>query len=80
MGKWEETQEAYHGREETTEEKVIPQKDKMGLVQALTILHSLRDAYESCEDIREAFNVVFEWVDNAVILFKKFGGGTLTME
>lgn len=73
MGKWEETQEAYYSRENPPEEKVIPEKNKMGLVQALTILHTLRDAYESCEDIREAFNVVFEWIDNAVILFKKFG-------
>lgn len=74
MGKWEETQEAYYSRENPPEEKVIPEKNKMGLVQALTILHSLRDAYGSCEDIREAFNVVFEWIDNAVIFFKKFGG------
>lgn len=36
MGKWEETEEAYHGRE-NPEEKVIPEKDKMGLVQALMI-------------------------------------------
>lgn len=70
MGKWEETQEAYGIRED---EKIIPQKDKMGLVKALNILHSLRDAYESCEDVKEAFNTVFEWIDNAVILFKKFG-------
>lgn len=74
MGKWEETQEAYHGQEPAPEEKVIPERDKMGLVQALTILHRLRDTYESCEDIRDAFNVVFEWIDNAVILFAKFGG------
>lgn len=77
MGKWEETQAAYHGREDTVEEKVIPQKDKMGLVQALTILHSLRDGFSSCkemDEVNEAFNVVFEWIDNAVILFMKFGG------
>lgn len=77
MGKWEETQEAYHGREETPEEKVIPEKNEMGLVQALTILHSLRDGFSSCKEmdgVSEAFNVVFEWIDNAVILFKKFGG------
>lgn len=70
MGKWEETQEAYGIRED---EKIIPKKDKMGLVKALNILHSLQEAYESCEDVKEAFSTVFEWIDNAVILFKKSG-------
>lgn len=77
MGKWEETQEAYHGQELAPEEKVILRKDKMGLVQALTILHSLRDSFSSCEkmgEVNEALNVIFEWIDNAVILFAKFGG------
>lgn len=67
MGRYEDTQEAYYG------EKEIVERDKMGLVQALTILHRLRDASVD-EGIREAFNVVFEWVDNAVILFSKIGG------
>lgn len=66
MGNWEATKEAYQIREG---EKIIPEKDKMGLVQALDILHNLRDALESCEDVREAFNTVFEWIDNAVIFF-----------
>ncbi len=53
-------------------ENVMVEKDRMGLVQALTVLHTLRDI--STDDyIREAFNVVFEWIDNAVLLFKKFG-------
>lgn len=88
MGRWEETKEAYYGREDSPEEKVIPERDKMGLVQALTILHSLRDAYASCEeygpaedhesnkDVKEAFNTVFEWIDNVVILLKKSGRPT----
>lgn len=70
MGRLEETQEAYYGQEE----KVIVEKDKMGLVQALTILHSLRDGLSSCGEIQEAFNVVFEWIDNMVILLHGFGG------
>lgn len=70
MGKWEDTKEAYQIRED---EKIIPEKDRMGLVQALNILHSLRDAYESCEDVREAFNAVFEWIDNATFYLKKYG-------
>ncbi len=76
MGKWEETEEAYHGRE-NPEEKVIPEKDKMGLVQALTILHGLRDGFSQCKEMQEvceAFGTVFEWIDNAVVLFAKLGG------
>lgn len=69
MGRSEDTQEAYYGQEE----KVIPERNRMGLVQALTILHSLRDGLSSCDDVVEAFNVVFEWIDNAIIFFKKFG-------
>lgn len=76
MGKWEETQEAYYSRE-NPEEKVIPERDKMGLVQALTILHSLRDSFSQCKEMQEvceAFETVFEWIDNVVILSAKFGG------
>lgn len=76
MGKWKETQEAYCSRE-NPEEKAIPEKDKMGLVQALAILHSLRDGFSQCKEMQEAceaFNVIFEWIDNAVILFEKLGG------
>lgn len=54
------------------DEKVIVEKDRMGLVQALGILHNLRDL-STDEYILEAFQVVFEWIDNAVILFMKFG-------
>lgn len=70
MGRLEETQEAYYGQEE----KVIPEKDRMGLVQALMILHSLRDGFSSCDKIQEAFDIVFEWIDNVTILFKMSGG------
>lgn len=76
MGKWEETQEAYHGKN-PAEEQVIPEKNRMGLVQALTILHSLRDGFSGCKEmgeVCEAFGVIFEWIDNAVILFAEFGG------
>lgn len=50
MGKWEETQEAYHGKN-PAEEQVIPEKNRMGLVQALTILHSLRDGFSGCKEM-----------------------------
>lgn len=76
MGKWEETQEAYHGKS-PAEEQVIPEKNRMGLVQALTILHSLRDGFSQCKEMQEvceAFGTVFEWIDNAVVLFAKLGG------
>ncbi len=55
------------------DEKVMIERNRMGLVQALTVLHNLRDI-SGDDHIREAFNVVFEWIDNAVILFKKIGG------
>lgn len=48
MGKWKETQEAYCSRENPAE-KVILKKDKMGLVQAIKILCSLRDGLSFCE-------------------------------
>lgn len=55
------------------DEKVMTERNRMGLVQALTVLHNLRDI--SGDDyIVEAFNVVFEWIDNVVILLKRFGG------
>ncbi len=76
MGKWEETQEAYYSRENPAEEQVIPEENRMGLVQALTILHSLRDGFSGCKEmgeVCEAFGVIFEWIDNAVILFAEFG-------
>lgn len=55
------------------DEKVIVEKDRMGLVQALGILHNLRDL-STDEYILEAFQVVFEWIDNMILLLKKFGG------
>lgn len=54
------------------DEKVIVEKDRMGLAQALGVLYNLRDLSTN-EYILEAFQVVFEWIDNAVILFMKFG-------
>lgn len=69
MGKYEETQEAYFGQEE----KVIVEKDKMGLVHAMLILDQLRDMYSECEDIQEAFRAVFEWIGGITILLHKLG-------
>lgn len=50
--------------------------DRMGLVQALDILHKIRDSLECLEmsECVDAFNVVFEWIDNIVILLDKIGG------
>lgn len=49
-------------------------KDRMGLVQALMILHSLRDICAGGDnDLSEALDVVFEWIDNIVILLRKSG-------
>lgn len=55
------------------EEKVIPERDRMGLVQALTILHRLRDILGEYNDYAEALQVIFEWIDNMVLLLKKIG-------
>lgn len=50
--------------------------DRMGLVHALGILHKIRDSLECLEmnECVDAFNVVFEWIDNIVILLDKIGG------
>lgn len=49
--------------------------DRMSLVYALELLHRLRDTLKSLDMIEyvEAFNVVFEWIDNVVILLNKLG-------
>lgn len=70
MGKYEETQEAYFGQGE----KVIVERDRMCLAQALIILHSLRDMYSECEDIQQAFRAVFEFIDDMAILLQKIEG------
>lgn len=67
MGKLEETQKAYFGQEE----KVIVEKNKMGLVQALLILNSLKDLHSASDDIQEAFQVVFAFIDEMNILLEK---------
>lgn len=72
MGKWEDTQAVYLEKEE----KAIPERDKMGLVQALTVLHHLRDFLRTEElepELADALDVIFEWIDNAVLLFYKLG-------
>lgn len=77
MGKWEETQEAYCGRE-NPEEKVIPEKDKMGLVQALIILRILRGGLSSCRGMEktcEALDVVLEWVNNLFLIMRGTDNG-----
>lgn len=72
MGKLSDTEAAYYDKEE----KVIPETNKMGLVQVLTILHHFRDLQESYglkSDVVDALNVIFEWIDNAVLLFHRLG-------
>lgn len=69
--------ETRQGREaafQAPEEKIIPERNRMGLVQALTILHRLRDICSGDNnDLAEALQVVFEWIDNMVLLLKKIG-------
>lgn len=43
--------------------------DRMGLVQALDILHMIRDYFERLKMSKcvDAFNVVFSWIDNIML-------------
>lgn len=72
MGKLEETEAAYFDKKE----KLMPERDKMGLVQALTILHHFRDLQKSFgleSDLADALDTIFEWIDNADLLLHKLG-------
>lgn len=58
------------------EEKIIPERNRMGLVQALTILHHYRDnnVYNLFNpEFADALDTIFEWIDNMVLLLKKIG-------
>ena len=58
-------------------EKIIEEKNPVGLVQALDILRKLRDLFdtlEGFEDVVGAFDTVFGWVDGACLLLNKIGG------
>ncbi len=53
----------------------FPEQERMSLVQALDCLHGFRDCFGarggSCQNIAEAFNVVFEFIDNMYLLMLK---------
>lgn len=74
MGKWKETEEAYYMDKEN---KVIEENNCCtGLVQSLDRLHKMRDIAEELglSEYAEAFNVVFRWIDEMVLLLHKIGG------
>lgn len=54
-----------------SEEKVIVEKDRMSLPHALMILHQLHSRVFLGENVEEAFQVVFEFIDNMAILLGK---------
>lgn len=54
-------------------EKVIEERNRIGLAQALIILHALRDIYDD-DLIKDSFDVVFEWIDGIVLFLKRVGG------
>lgn len=60
------------------EEKVMEEKNPMGLVQALVMLHEISDHAElmGIHSYTEAFRTVFCWIDEMILLLKKTGGGT----
>lgn len=51
------------------------EKERMSLSHALQVLHNVRDSLKVLEmsECVEAFDVTFEWINNAVILFNKLG-------
>lgn len=53
----------------------FPECERMSLVQALDCLHGFRDCFDSrggsCQNIAEAFNVVFEFIENMYLLMLK---------
>ncbi len=59
-----------------TEKNCFAECDRMGLVQALTVLHELKDTaqYFGLADVDEALSVVFCFVDEMVLLLNKIGG------
>lgn len=60
------------------EEKLIPEKDKMGFVQSLQILHLLRDGIGEGNDIYNAFQTVFQWIDEMFLLLYEIGNPSCT--
>ena len=74
MGKWNDTKEAYYMEKE---EKVMDENNCCtGLVQSLDRLHKMRDIAEELGlyEYVDAFNVVFRWIEEMVLLLKKIGG------
>lgn len=51
------------------------EKERMSLVHALQVLHNVRDSLKGLElsECVEAFDVTFEWINNAVLLLNKLG-------
>ena len=51
------------------------EKERMSFVHALQVLHNVRDSLKGLEmsECVEAFDVIFEWIDNVVILLNKLG-------
>lgn len=58
------------------EEKVIPEKDRMGLAQAFILLHKVHHAFDELglRDEAEALEVLFHWVDEMSLLLKIVNG------
>lgn len=85
MGHWDETAAVYaDGRKNGAADinagtSSIPERNRMGLVQALMVLHKVRRMEKlmgqvGIEDCGEAFDVVFAWIDDMVLLLEKIGG------
>ncbi len=53
-------------------EDVFQEHDRMGLVQALSCLHGIRNCFAtckgSCQEISEAFNVVFDFINDVYLM------------
>lgn len=54
-----------------TKEKVIPERDKMGLVQALIILHGVRSIIKDDGEIAQALDTVFIQIDEMNLMLDR---------
>ena len=76
MGFFKNTKAAYYAPEE--EEKVIHEKDRMCMARAMIILHTFYDLlrrWQPDSEIADALEVVFQWIDEAVLMSKRSGDG-----
>lgn len=75
MGRLEDTYRAYGSDGTKGTPADAKEGTSIGFVQALDVLHKIRDIMEQfgLTEYVDAFNIVFDWIDKAVVLFYKIG-------